>query len=895
MDYFVYRGAQTSQISFPLGGIGSGSIGLAGNGRLIDWEIFNRPNKGSVNGFSHFAIKAEGRGAGGAGRVVDARILHGDLATPFQGEAGGARFSSFGWGPRREYMTGLPHFHSVDFRGEYPLAELTFNDDRFPGQVKLLAFNPLIPLNDKDSSLPAAFFEFSITNTTQEPLTYTLAGVLANPLPANNLNTIETTPQMQALHLRSDSVPPDSAKYGDLTLATALPSPSAASGSGAGGEVSWQQYWFRGAWFDSVEVYWRDFTTPGAFKNRVYPAGKAGDKNEGLLAVHVEIAPGETKQVRFVITWNFPNCENYWKSPVSNVGIDRSEMGEDYVPPKSIWKNYYATLWQDSLDSAQYALDNWDRLYKETKLYHDALFASDLPPAALDAVSANISILKSPTTLRLEDGTFYGWEGLHPTEGCCEGSCTHVWNYAQALPFLFPKLERSMRTADYVYNLRPDGGMPFRIQLPLGIGRWNFRACADGQFGGVLKTYRDWKISGDTEWLRDLWPLVKKSIEFAWSPANEDRWDPDKSGVLTGRQHHTLDMELFGPNAWLTGMYLGALKAGAEMAEHLGETDTATEYRTIFTKGKAWADKNLFNGDYYIQRIDLKDKHIVEAFAKEEVLVQGGNTMSAYWNDEHEEIKYQIAEGSSIDQLLAQWHASLYGLGEIFDPEQVKKANAAIFKYNYIPLMRDVYNPCRIYCLNDEGGLVICAWPEGAQKPLIPAPYSQETMNGFEYSAAIHMIMTGMVDEGMTCVEAVRKRYDGERRNPWNEFECGSNYARSMASYALLNAFSGFEFDMVKGSIGFNPLRTNNGQFRCFWSLDSGWGEFVLGPGSAEVQVHYGHLDVQELRLPFLKAGNVKAATVEGQTVAFTQADGALNLADATRIDQGQALRVAFA
>ncbi|MCX6047355.1 MAG: GH116 family glycosyl-hydrolase [Chloroflexi bacterium] len=876
MEHFIYRGAKTNQISFPLGGIGSGSIGLAGNGRLLDWEIFNRPNKGSVNGFSHFAIKAEANG-----QLRDARILHGDLATPFQGEIAGARFNSFGFGPRREYMTGLAHFHSVDFQGEYPLAELTYHEDRFPGQVKLLAFNPLIPLNDQDSSIPAAFFEFSITNTTQETLTYTLAGVLANPLPANNLNTIVTSPTMHALHLRSDSVPPDSVKYGDLTLAT----------DHTEGEVSWQQYWFRGAWFDSVEVYWRDFTTPGLFKNRVYEPGKAGERNEGLLAAHVSIAPGETKQIRFVIAWNFPNCENYWK-PVSGTSIDRDDMGEDYMPPKSTWKNYYATLWQDSRASAEYALSQWDRLYAETKRYHDALFASDLPPAALDAVSANISILKSSTVLRLEDGTFYGWEGVHPTEGCCEGSCTHVWNYAQALPFLFPKLERSMRTADYVYNLRADGGMPFRLQLPIGIGHWKFRACADGQFGGVLKIYRDWKISGDSEWLRLLWPAVKKSIEFTWAPTNEDRWDPDKTGVLMGRQHHTLDMELFGPNAWLSGFYLGALKAGAEMAEHVGDQAAADEYRAIFAKGKAWVDEHLFNGEYYIQRIDLKDKQIVEAFAQDEVLIQGGNTLSAYWNEEHEEIKYQIAEGSSIDQLLAQWHASLYGLGEIFDPEQVKKANAAIFKYNFVPVMGDVYNPCRIFCLNDEGGLVICAWPEGSQKPLIPAPYSQETMNGFEYSAAIHMIQTGLVDEGMTCVEALRKRYDGERRNPWNEFECGSNYARSMASYALLNAFSGFEFDMVQHLLGFNPVRPDNGQFRCFWSLDSGWGEFEMGANGVEVRLLYGHLDLQTLRLPFLANQTVKSVGVGAQTTAFTQADGTINLAGVTRIEQGQALRL---
>ena len=254
--------------------------------------------------------------------------------------------------------------------------------------------------------------------------------------------------------------------------------------------------------------------------------------------------------------------------------------------------------------------------------------------------------------------------------------------------------------------------MPFRIQLPIGSPYWDFRPCADGQFGGVLKTYRDWKICGDTEWLRSLWPAVKSSIEFAWNPDNMDRWDPEHTGVLWGRQHHTLDMELFGPNSWLTGMYLGALKAAAEMADALGEPETAAEYRAIFARGKQWVDANLFNGEFYYQRIDLKDKNIVLSFANDAV-IQGGSALEAYWTEEHQEIKYQIGEGSSIDQVLGQWHASLYGLGEIFDPLQVQQANAAIYKYNYIPVMRNAYNPDRIYCLNDEGGLVMCAWPQG--------------------------------------------------------------------------------------------------------------------------------------------------------------------------------------
>jgi non-lysosomal glucosylceramidase len=271
--------------------------------------------------------------------------------------------------------------------------------------------------------------------------------------------------------------------------------------------------------------------------------------------------------------------------------------------------------------------------------------------------------------------------------------------------------------------------------------------------------------------------------------------------------------------------------------------------------------------------------------------VQGGNTMSAYWNAEHEEIKYQIGEGSSIDQLLGQWHASLYGLGDLFDPVQVKRANAAIFEYNYIPRMGDVYNPCRIYCLNDEGGLVICAWPQNerirAQKPLIPAPYSQETMNGFEYSAAIHMIVT-----------ALRQRYDGERRNPWNEFECGSNYARSMASYALLNAFSGFEFDLVQHSIGFTPVPSqvaeNNGHFRCFWSLDSGWGEFMLTPTSVEIRVLYGHLNVQTAKFSFLAGRTVRMVQRGEQVLPCSVDRGIITFASPQQIGTGVALIVAL-
>jgi uncharacterized protein (DUF608 family) len=813
---------------------------LGGNGRLIDWEIFNRPNKGGLNGFSHFAIKAEA-----GGRVLDARVLNGDLHPPYTGAAGD--------GPPREYLTGLPHFREVEFRGEFPIAELTFRDRTFPGRVRITAFNPFIPLNDLDSGIPAAFFEIEITNSSKRAITYTIAGTVRNPVAADNVNEIRRAGKLTALRLSGAGMSADELAYGDMTIATGAV------------DVSHQQYWFKRDWFADLDVFWQDFTAPGPLENRRYSPAQAGRGTHATLAARVRVAPGKTARVRFVIAWSFPNCENYWEAGA------RERAENTGVSPT--WRNYYATVFPDSLASATYALKHWDRLCHDTLAFKDALFSSDLPPAALGAISANLSILKSPTVLRLEDGTFYGWEGCNEKTGCCPGTCTHVWNYAQALPFLFPKLERTIRDADFRHNQAPDGGMSFRMLLPLGSGRSQFRACADGQFGGVLKTYRDWKICGDSEWLRSLWPAIRKSIDFAWAESNPDQWDPDRTGVLWGRQHHTLDMELFGPNSWLTGFYLAALKAGAEMADHLGETDVARECRAIFERGRRWADEHLFNGDYYQQMLHLTDRSVVERFGAPE-----------YWDDEHREIKHQIGEGCLTDQVLAQWHANLYGLGDIFGRKRVRRALRSVFKHNFKRSMRDHPNPCRIYVLDDEAGLVICDWPRGKEKPVVPVPYAQEVFNGVEYAAAAHMIQEGMVRQGMEIVAAVRDRYDGERRNPWDEFECGHNYARSMASYSLLNAFSGFRFDMARGMIGFDPVAMRNGRFRCLWSLDSGWGVFEMRPGSVTARVLYGSLTARVLDLPFLPGRTITRVTVGKRQVGFAIRDGRIELSRPARI-----------
>ena len=826
----VYRKESLREISFPMGGIGTGCIGLSGSGSLIDWEIFNRPNKGGDNGFSHFAVKAVRDN-----KTLDARVLTGDVTKDLAGAYG----HGCGNGLTATSMQGFPHFRDCTFTGEFPVATVEFKDGTFPGRVTLTGWNPLIPLNDRDSGIPAAFVEIAVTNPTDGPLEYHIAGSLRNPS-ESSVNEFRQTGQSSFLVLRQTKHPADSIEYKEMTLAV-----DATEG------VSRQAYWYRGSWNDGLERYWRNFTEQPTLTDRGYD--EPGHYDTGTLCVRLSAAPGETVRARFAISWYVPNCYNYWNR--------YTEKTADGKERDVTWKNYYAKLFRDSFDAAGYALEQWDRLWRETLRWHDAIFNSSLPEATVEALASTVSVLKSPTVMRLENGEFYGWEGVWEHDGSCEGTCTHVWNYAYALCFLFPQLERSIRETDFKYNQDASGRMAFRMQLPLGREKSGFRACVDGQMGGVIKTCREWKLSGNDDWLRGLWPQVKKSLEYAWNEENPDRWDRDRDGVLEGRQHHTLDMELFGPSSWLEGFYLAALKCGAEMARRMDEPDAAAEYEALFEKGKAWCDENLFNGRWYCQKIDLTD---------EALLTPWSDAKGTYWNAESGEIKYQIGGGCAIDQCLAQWHANLCGIGEIFDKERLHTALRSVYENNFLPDMRRHYNTFRLFAVNDEAGAVICSFPEGVKAPAIPIPYAQESMHGFEYALAGLLISEGMIDEGMTVVTAVRDRYRGFNRNPFNEIECGNNYARSMASFALLPVFSGFSFDLPNGTLGFSPVLP--GDFRTPWFAGDAWGEFERTARKTVLTVFSGTLRLTCLRLPYLQ--RVKRVLCDGREIPFAFRDG---------------------
>jgi non-lysosomal glucosylceramidase len=766
----TYRGEHLREIAFPLGGIGTGCISLSGNGCLEDWEIFNRPNKGYRPDFTYFSLFAQAEGQEPTFRVMEGRVQ-----PPHQGWSYGYQeYRGFGWGPPLAFGAGFLHFADCAFTGYFPFCRVDLNDQTPAGEpgpetpcpltVSLEAWSPFIPLDAEDSSLPVAIFDVTLTNPTDLPVEATVALGLQNivgwPEIGESVNEFVEGDGYRGLLMTTRKHAPESPRCGSLALLT------------PDEDVTWQLRPAENAWFRVSELLMDDFGTTGEFNGprdpQVSPDGQSDVAHLGLKA---SLAPGESVTRTFVLAWMTPNFEHYWGG------------GET-------WQTWQATRWEDALAVARYTLDNLPRLESQTRQFAEAFYSSTLPPYVLDAISSQASILRTPTVTRLTDGTLWGWEGCHCNSGCCPGSCTHVWAYAQTMAYLFPELERGMRATDYRVDLRAeDGHMTFRQPLPLGIeADHGFHAAADGQMGNLIRTYREWLVSGDENWLRSVWPAAKKALEYAWVD-----WDKDRDGLLEGIHHNTLDIEYYGPETVCGSMYLAALRAGEQMARHLGDNAAADEYRRVFESGSRLSDETLYDGEFYFQQIP-----------------------------EGVDAPFQYGPGCICDQVLGQWHARMLGLGDLYDPDHVRSAIASVYRYNFRDDFYSHHNPHRVYALNDDRGLLICTWPKGG-RPRSSVTYAFECMIGFEYQVGAHLVYEGFLREGLSVCKAIRDRHNGLNRNPWNEFECGSHYARSMANYAFLLALSGFRYSAPDKTLWFDPVIYQD-DFRCFFSVEGAWG-----------------------------------------------------------------------
>ncbi len=799
-----YRGAQLNRVAFPMGGIGAGMVCLEGTGAFSHVSLRHQPdvfNEPYLMG----ALYVKG--------APTARVLEGPVpARKAFGESGSAQGSG-------HHPYGFPRFAKASFTTRFPFGTVALQDPAMPVAVEATGWSPFIPGDADASSLPVAAVEYRFVNRTSKPVEAVFSFHAMHFMKKSETSGWSILPLRNGLVLSQPPLDQAPEAEGHFALFTREPARVDCA-------------WFRGGWFDPVTMLWRTVMAGGGETRPPYADGQPG--RGGSLYVPFRLKPHAARTLHLLMAWYVPTSTLRLGDDQRAVGTGGGACGgttpEGYRP-------WYAGRFNGIGEVADYWRRAYPRLRGRSQAFSDCFYDTTLPEVVVDAVASNLTILKSPTCLRQTDGRFWAWEGCSDAAGCCHGSCTHVWNYAQALPSLFPELERSLREIEFRENQAPDGHQNFRAFLPVRTPDHDFHAAADGQLGGLMKLYREWRISGDTAWMKSLWPRARASLDFCIRS-----WDPDHTGTLREPHHNTYDIEFWGADGMCTSFYLGALKAALVMGKAC--RDEVDLYATLLERGRQAMDAQLWNGEYYFQQVQWTGLCAGDpaTFKTNQATYRTPEALAVL---QQEGPKYQYGTGCLSDGVLGEWLAQCCGLGAVLDPERTARHVRSVFRYNFRPSLVDHSNPQRpSFALGREGGLLLCSWPHGG-KPRLPFVYSDEVWTGIEYAVASHLFMMGQVRPGLAVVRAVRKRYDGTCRNPFDEYECGHWYARALSSYAMIQGLTGARYDAVERVLYLAP--SVQGDFRAFLSTATGFGTVGLRKGKPFLEVKSGRIPVRRI------------------------------------------------
>ncbi|MEO7719186.1 MAG: GH116 family glycosyl hydrolase, partial [Capsulimonas sp.] len=710
------------QIAMPMGGLGAGCICLNGYGGLQDFSVRNRPATTALPD-SHSDHEAAFALVHIKGEKPLTKLIEGPFPKEKLYDQG-----LQGQGYRHGGYEGMPRFENCEFDAAYPFGVVRLEDPALPLKVWVTGWSPFVPRDDVSSGMPCAMLEYRFENTSERDVEFEFSYHLTHLAGDETPGSLGRWVNARTSVLAGDGGAPMGVRY-----SSDLSAQAASYGGAALCAVGWtprvKAMWMRGGWFDGVSALWREVST-GQFTENAgdEPVYDIGSRVGGSILGSATLKPGERTSFPIVIAWHFPNSDlTIGQLPAADCGADCDCSAAP--APGPAWRPFYAGQWRDAETVARCAANQYETLRARTLAFQHALSSSTLPSDVIDAVTSNLAILKSPTVLRQENGNVWGWEGCFTETGCCSGSCTHVWNYAQAMPHLFPKLERTLRHQELERSMDEQGNINFRSALPDGPTMHGGHAAADGQLGGILKICRDWHISGDTAWMEDLYPLAKRSLDYCIAT-----WDPERRGGLFEPHHNTYDIEFWGPDGMCGSIYAGALSAMAQMARHLGRMGDADAYETLARRAAQFLSTELFNGEYYQQKVQwegLRDTSFVKSIAG---VNESSDAMKRLLQAEGP--KYQYGSGCLSDGVIGAWMSTIYGVETHMDREQVRSTLRAIFQNNFkSDLSEHICLQRPGYALGHEPGLVLCTWPRGG-KPTLPFVYSDEVWTGIEYQVA---------------------------------------------------------------------------------------------------------------------------------------------------------------
>ena len=778
-------------IGMPIGGIFTGTVYLGGDGRLWLWDIFNQNQNGidpkTIEWDLDLHVGKKVRPQDGSAYVQPAKNIR-----PLE--------QGFAFKITTDKKTVIKkleanNWDEILFEATYPMPQIHYIDHSLGLDITANIFSPFIPLDEKNSGLPCTIYSFSIKNKTKKNITVSILGWLENKVsPRSNketdkrLNTIESTKlcaiAKSSIQLNGTENQDKQADFG--TMAIGALNSNCLVNTGFSFPVTNDSFLIQNSTPTEKQV------SEGSLMNSV-------------CTKHI-IKAGQSIQANYIIAWHF-----------ANLTLNPVIQGKG---------RFYNQQFKNAVEVVKYVATNFSSLASLTALWKETWYDSTLPWWFLERTFLNISTLATTTAHRFESGRFYAWEGV----GCCEGTCTHVWQYAQAMGRIFPAIERETRErVDLGLSLKSDGMMWYRGEVVK-------TAAIDGQAGTILRIFREHKMSADKKFLQKNWDKIK--LATLWV-IQQDR---NQDGMEDTPIENTLDAVWDGEIAWLVGLCIAAVKAGEQMAIEMGDEAFAKTCATYVTNGTKNMEEKLFNGEYFIHQPDP---------------IKGREKLGSY-NTCH------------IDQVYGQSWAHQVGLGRIIDKEKTISALKALWKYNFTPDVGPYIKDrrgWRPYALAGEGGMVMNTNPLNEAKPYgekitWQLGYFHECMSGFEHQVASHMMAEGMTDEALILTRMIHDRYYAGKRNPFNEIECSDHYARAMASYGTFISACGFDYDGPNGYIKFAP-KLNPNKCKIPFTSATAWGSYeqllLDKKFSAQLHIKYGTLILNKITLD----ANINASIVK--------------------------------
>ena len=783
-----------------IGGLGTGSLELRKNGQFYNWTLFNNwplgtgepltektfPRTSSEDSYLFFLVRFQVEGEKPRLKLLQ---LNNSLS---EGAIQGIDY----------YYPWMSVVEKIEYTARFPFTQMIFSDSDMPFDISLEVFSPFIPHDTKNSSLPGAYFNFTVLSKTEKKVTVFLIATLRNLVGYDVLDKYFLSTEYAGEGYKGFSM----SCGGMDTLRSSWGKMGIFSMSG---ESTYYLGWeHRHPYYEKLIVSDRfaDLNDTEN-RNRLSLGAKRANISENKdqrcfssVGVTKSLLPGQSFSHAFILSWFFPNS---YGAIEGDPTVDISTR--DYNLNLKITRNqghYYNNFFRSDFDVANYLMENKKWLTERTLKFLGDFYNSSLPQFVLDQVNSHFNTFITSSTFT-RNGSFAIREGMTPEKPWGPNATIDVSLYgSSSIIALFPDLQKETMRAHKKHQTQ-------RGEINHGLGM----DCDSAQFGAhmvyhrldlvpdyIQMVLRDFFWTDDTVYLHEMWPSVLKGIEYILRDRDADKDSmPEMAGIMCSYDN----FPMYGLASYIQSQWLAAMASVEKAAPFVRDYKTLELAGTIKRKGMALMQDKLWTGKYYGLSNDY----------------QGDKGMD---------------DGILTDQLIGQWVAHQSNLGTIQEEEKVKAALITIMESSYTPAF----------------GLRNCTWPEypdhyPIHETNLWVDQANTCWSGVELAFAALLIYEGLVDQGQAVIQTVDDRY---RKSGlyWDHQEFGGHYYRPMSAWSILHAYLGLGISC--GCYSFNPhLEQEN--YRLFFSHGNGTAHYVRRDNSVIIEVKSGIMAVNALEL----------------------------------------------